>query len=127
MEAHAKRLGATELVPSWRAGKKWAVKYKGRYIHFGAKGYEDFSQHGDPVRRASYRRRHVGILLAPQSLQGQNIAGILGLSHSVVTYLEWYKLLTCLLRPAALAGSLRSLLRFFGLVWLVFDCEFSPV
>ena len=27
----------------------------------------------------------------------------------------------------ALAGSLRSLLRFFGLVWLVFDCEFASV
>ena len=64
LRAKAKRLGGDELVASWRAGKKWAVKYKGRYIHFGAKGYEDFSQHGDPVRRASYRRRHAAILLA---------------------------------------------------------------
>ena len=37
MDAKAKRLGATELRPSC---------------------------HGDPVRRASYRRRHAGILLA---------------------------------------------------------------
>ena len=64
LRAHAKRLGATEIVPSWRAGKKWAVKYKGRYIHFGAAGMSDFTKHRDPARRESYRRRHEGILLA---------------------------------------------------------------
>ena len=64
MEAKAKRLGADEFRPSWRAGKKFAVLYKKKWIHFGAVAYEDFSQHGDPVRRASYRRRHAGILLA---------------------------------------------------------------
>ena len=63
MEAKARRLGATELRPSWRAGKKWAVKYKGRYIHFGAAGMSDFTKHRDPARRASYRRRHAGIYL----------------------------------------------------------------
>ena len=64
MEAKAKKLGATELRPSWRAGKKWAVLYRDRWYHFGAKGYEDFRTHGDPVRRASYRKSHAGILLA---------------------------------------------------------------
>ena len=63
LRAHAKRLGADEIRPSWRAGKKWAVKYKGRWIHFGAKGMNDFTQHRDPARRASYRRRHAGIYL----------------------------------------------------------------
>ena len=62
MEAQARRLGADELRPSWRAGKKWVVCYKARWIHFGAVGY-DFTTHGDRVRRASYRRRHAGILL----------------------------------------------------------------
>ena len=64
MESRAKKLGATELRPSWRAGKKMAVLLRGRWIHFGQRGYEDFSQHGDPARRESYRRRHAGILLA---------------------------------------------------------------
>ncbi len=64
MEAQAKRLGASELRPSWRKHKKWAVKFRGRWIHFGATGYEDYTIHRDPVRRANYRRRHRGILLA---------------------------------------------------------------
>ena len=63
MEAKARRLGATELRPSWHKMKKWAVLYKGKYLHFGAKGYEDYSQHRDPVRRESYRKRYEGILL----------------------------------------------------------------
>ena len=63
MGAKAKRLGATELRPSWRKGKKWAVLYRDRWYHFGAKGMSDFSQHRDPARRASYRRRHAGIYL----------------------------------------------------------------
>ena len=57
-EQKALRLGATELRPSTRKGKKWAVLYGGSWIHFGATGYEDFTEHKDPARRASYRRRH---------------------------------------------------------------------
>ena len=63
MEAKTRRLGADEIRPSWRAGKKMAVLFRGRWIHFGQRGYEDFTQHGDPVRRESYRKRHEGILL----------------------------------------------------------------
>ena len=63
LRAKAKRLGADELRPSWRAGKKMAVLFRGRWIHFGARGYDDFTTHGDPVRRALYRKRHRGILL----------------------------------------------------------------
>ena len=59
----AKKLGATEIRPSWHKTKKWAVFYKGKYIHFGAAGMSDFRQHRDPARRASYRRRHAGIYL----------------------------------------------------------------
>ena len=64
MEAKALRLGASELRPSWRKGKKLAVLYQGRWIHFGSRGYEDYTIHRDPVRRAAYRRRHKAILLA---------------------------------------------------------------
>ena len=63
MDAKAIKLGATEVRASCRAGKKWAVLYRGRWIHFGAKGMSDYTIHRDPVRRASYRRRHAGILL----------------------------------------------------------------
>jgi hypothetical protein len=63
LERKAKQLGATELRPSQRAGKKWAVLYQGKWIHFGATGYQDFTQHKDPARRANYRRRHGAIKL----------------------------------------------------------------
>ena len=63
LERKAKQLGATELRPSQRAGKKWAVLYQGKWIHFGATGYQDFTQHKAPARRANYRRRHGAIKL----------------------------------------------------------------
>ena len=63
LERKALRLGATELRPSRRATKKWAVLYEGKWIHFGAAGYEDYTQHKDPARRANYRRRHGAIRL----------------------------------------------------------------
>ena len=61
LQQKARRLGATELRPSWRAGKKYAVLYGGSWIHFGATGYQDFTEHKDPARRANYRRRHGAI------------------------------------------------------------------
>ena len=63
MDAVAKRLGATDLQPSWRKGKKIAVLFQGKWVHAGALGYEDFTSHNDPVRRAAYRKRHKAILL----------------------------------------------------------------
>ena len=63
MDAAAKSLGATDLRPSWRKGKKLAVLYQGKWIHVGALGYEDYTTHHDDERRASYRRRHKAILL----------------------------------------------------------------
>ena len=63
LQRKARRLGATELRPSTRKGKKWAVLYEGKWVHFGATGYEDFTQHKDPARRANYRRRHGAIRL----------------------------------------------------------------
>jgi len=63
MDAAAKSLGASDVRRSWRKNKKWAVLYRGEWIHFGASGYEDYTTHHDPVRRAAYRRRHRAILL----------------------------------------------------------------
>ena len=37
--------------------------YKGKEIHFGARGMDDFLVHRDPIRRASYRKRARGIKL----------------------------------------------------------------
>lgn len=49
-------------VKSWRKGKKFAVKAcsygKEKIIHYGAIGYQDYTQHKDLKRRASFRARH---------------------------------------------------------------------
>jgi len=38
---------------------KWvAVFDDGKRVPFGAKGYEDYTQHHDKLRRANYLRRH---------------------------------------------------------------------
>ena len=63
LKAKALRLGATDLRSSTRENKKLAVYYNGRWINFGALGYEDYTTHHDDDRRASYRRRHKAILL----------------------------------------------------------------
>lgn len=34
------------------------VEYKNKKIHFGAKGYSDYTIHKDPKRKASYIARH---------------------------------------------------------------------
>jgi len=44
---------------SSRADKKWMVELPNNHVvHFGAAGYEDFTQHRDEERRARYVRRH---------------------------------------------------------------------
>lgn len=49
------------LKRSARAGKKWvAVFSDGGTIHFGQRGAEDFTMHGDERRRENYLRRHGG-------------------------------------------------------------------
>ena len=63
LQRKALRLGGSELRPSRRATKKWAVLYEGKWINFGATGYQDFTDHRDPARRANYRRRHGAIKL----------------------------------------------------------------
>lgn len=45
--------------------KKWSIRLpsssgRGRTVSFGARGYRDYTQHGDPVRRKNYLNRHQG-------------------------------------------------------------------
>ena len=54
-------LGAADLKRSTRKNKKWMVKYKGKWIHFGDLRYTDFTQHRDKERRRAYLKRARGI------------------------------------------------------------------
>ena len=49
-----------KLSKSTRAQKKYQVELDGRTIHFGAAGYEDYTTHKDPERKAKYLKRHAG-------------------------------------------------------------------
>jgi hypothetical protein len=47
------------IKPSTRKGKKYMVILSnGKTIHFGAKGYEDYTTHQDPKRKERYIARH---------------------------------------------------------------------
>lgn len=47
------------LSKSKRKDKKWQVKFEdGKVVHFGAEGYLDYTQHGDPKRKTQYIQRH---------------------------------------------------------------------
>ena len=65
-------LGATEFRKSSLLKKKYMVRYEGKLIHFGQKGYEDYSTHKDKKRRASYRARHRAIRLKNGKLAYKN-------------------------------------------------------
>lgn len=42
-----------------RPQKKWMAEFEnGRVVHFGATGYQDFTQHKDPERMRRYKLRH---------------------------------------------------------------------
>jgi len=43
---------------STRKNKKWQASDGKRTVHFGATGYQDFTQNGDETRRKSYLQRH---------------------------------------------------------------------
>ncbi len=58
----AKKLGISEKIEkSSRKSKKFMVRYRGKTIHFGASGYQDFLDHKDPKRRENYLSRARGI------------------------------------------------------------------
>ena len=60
----ARQLGADSLKASTQSSKKYMVLYQGKWIHFGAKGFSDFTIHKDESRRVNYRSRHASIRLA---------------------------------------------------------------
>ena len=43
---------------STRKGKKFMATISNETIHFGSVGFDDFTTHKDPVRRAHYLARH---------------------------------------------------------------------
>ena len=58
----AKELGATSLEYSSRKNNKYMVTLpSGKKVHFGHKGYEDYTIHGDVDRRDKYRTRAMKI------------------------------------------------------------------
>ena len=67
---HAKL--SAKLSPSTRAQKKYQIEVDGRTIHFGAAGYQDYTTHKDPERKARYLARHSG---EDWSEAGVNTAG----------------------------------------------------
>ena len=47
------------LTPSRRQSKKWTIiTPQGKKIHFGAKGYMDYTEHHDKARQMNYIIRH---------------------------------------------------------------------
>jgi hypothetical protein len=47
-----------QILPSTRKDSKFMVrKPSGSWVHFGAKGYDDFTQHNDPERQRLYLLR----------------------------------------------------------------------
>ena len=61
LEKKAKNYGATEFGRSSRPGKKFRVLYKGKNIHFGQTGMQDFTQHHDSQRRQNFKKRMQGV------------------------------------------------------------------
>ena len=47
------------ISPSTRADKKWKAERDGKRVHFGARGYDDYTTHKDPERRLLYILRHL--------------------------------------------------------------------
>lgn len=46
------------LLKSPRQDKKWMVIIDNKKVHFGAKGYSDYTKHKDAERKARYIKRH---------------------------------------------------------------------
>lgn len=63
----ARELGASEIGPSWRAGKRFYVIYRDasgatRVIHFGSAVGKTFIDHGDEKKRRAWWARHSKIM-----------------------------------------------------------------
>ena len=67
VKAHSRKdLVANKPMKSWKKDKKMVVLATKngvqKVIHFGQKGYRDFTQHKDPARKANYLSRSAGIM-----------------------------------------------------------------
>lgn len=47
-----------KVYKSTRKDKKYMITYNNKKIHFGAKGYSDYTIHKDPKRKERYLARH---------------------------------------------------------------------
>jgi Family of unknown function (DUF5754) len=91
------RLRLLRVIPSERKGKKlMAIFSDGRVVHFGAAGYEDYTIHRDPARKARYISRHA----RREDWKDPTTPGCLS------RFLLW--------EHVTLAGSLRAYRRRFG-------------
>ena len=84
LKQKAIKLGATDLKVSTRKGKKYMVKYNDKWVHFGASGYQDYTQHRDEKRRENFRKRHSAIKLKDGRL-AYKVKG-------TPSYFSWYLL-----------------------------------
>jgi hypothetical protein len=61
----ARQIGLV-VYPSSRIDKKYMIFHDGKRVHFGQKGYEDFTAHHDLRRRANFRKRNARWASAPK-------------------------------------------------------------
>ena len=55
----AREMGLNPVYFSTRKAKKYMIQDdRGKWVHFGQKGYEDFTGHGDETRRDKFRSRN---------------------------------------------------------------------
>lgn len=54
----AHEMGLNPVYFSTRKAKKYMIHDGQKWVHFGQKGYEDFTAHGDEKRRENFRRRN---------------------------------------------------------------------
>ena len=58
----AQLYGATDFGLSNRKNKRFYVIYNNKYIHFGLKNGSTYIDHGDPIKRINYKKRHSKII-----------------------------------------------------------------
>ena len=86
-----------EVVKSSVDGKKWTAIFdndgRKKSVSFGARGYEDYTQHHDKVRRDLYRKRHAKDLLTHDPTKPGYLSYYLlwGDSTSLSTNISSYK------------------------------------
>jgi len=89
---------------SSRPEKKWmAVFETGKTVHFGARSYQDFTQHKDPERMRRYKLRHPS---GPGKREQHGKSGI---------YTAGFWAMNLLWNKPSLSASARDIERRFGL------------